>query len=246
MPFRSARTSASATRLVEPEDHGVDGQLHRRAGAEGSEVEDPFGQAVEDRTGALEVGDVTADHDREIAREGRTRRCPRPVHRGSRLPRPRTAGAIDRMVSGRTVLMSTATEPARRPAVTPSGPSYRSWTARVVGDHRDDDVGSRGGIGRRRRHARADPPGKGGRPLRRPVVDDDRDALAGQPLGHRRAHPAGAEDGRRRSRHAASSIRRRTVSTIRSTDGTARSSRAAADGSGMCGVVIRTIGASRL
>jgi hypothetical protein len=46
--------------------------------------------------------------------------------------------------------------------------------------------------------------------------------------------------------HAASVRRRRMVSTIRSTDGSARSSRAAADGSGMCGVVIRTIGASRL
>ena len=49
----------------------------------------------------------------------------------SRMPAPRarTAGATDRIVSGSTVLMSTATEPGRRPAATPSGPSYSSRTA---------------------------------------------------------------------------------------------------------------------
>ncbi len=55
-------------------------------------------------------------------------------------PRARTAGAIARIVSGRTVLMSTATAPARIPA----GDAVRAVVQRadggIVGDHRDDDV----------------------------------------------------------------------------------------------------------
>ena len=49
----------------------------------------------------------------------------------SRIPasRARTAPATDRIASGRTVLQSTATEPARIPAATPSGPSYSARTA---------------------------------------------------------------------------------------------------------------------
>ena len=84
----------------------------------------------------------------------------------SRMPAPRarTAGATARIVSGRTVLMSTATEPAPEAGRDPVRAVEQVVHGGVVGDHRDDDVRPRRGLGRGGRHARADP----ARPARSP------------------------------------------------------------------------------
>ncbi len=54
-----------------------------------------------------------------------------PLTGASRMPAPLawTAGATERIVDGRTVLMSTTTDPARMPAGMPSGPSWSAATA---------------------------------------------------------------------------------------------------------------------
>ena len=130
----------------------------------------------------------------------------------------------------------------------PSGPVEQRADRRVVGEHRDDDVGRGRRLGRGRGDGRPDPRGERRRPVARSGCRR-RPRSPGRPAARPSPSPSGRSRGRRppvrsspRVAHAASSRRRRIVSTMRSTDGIARSSSAAADGSGMCGVVIRTIG----
>ena len=120
---RSARTSPSARRLVEPEDHRVDGELHRGAGAERRRGGRPrFARAS--RTGRARsrsaaspptmIVSLPARGERDAARHRARRGRPR---RGAR-----TASAQAERDRGGTVLMSTRTVPAgsarerRRPA----------------------------------------------------------------------------------------------------------------------------------
>ena len=86
----------------------------------------------------------------------------------SRIPasRARTAPATDRIASGRTVLQSTATEPARIPAATPSGPSNSARTASSSATIEIVTSAARRGLGRRRRDGRSDPLGQRGGRLR--------------------------------------------------------------------------------
>ena len=104
---------------------------------------------------------VAADHDvAGLPRADRTL----PETGASRMPGAwRGRPARPRIVPGRTVLMSS---PRHRPGCRPRHRRARR-TARdrgVVGDHRDDDVGARGRLGRGRGDRRPDPLGQGARP----------------------------------------------------------------------------------
>ena len=161
----------------------------------------------------------------------------------SRMPAPvaRTAGATARIVPGRTVLMSAATAPARSPATTPSGPPYSAATAASSATIEITTSDASRRLGRPspprwprcawRAPRRAPASGCRARPMR--PLRDSRSAMA-EPI---RPVPSTATRSprrrarrRRRRAQAASSRRLFTVSTIRSTDGTARSSSVAADG----------------
>ena len=118
----------------------------------------------------------------------------------------------------------------------------------VVGEHRDRHVGRRGRLGRRVDDPAADLVGEGIAALAGSGSGRSRRGRPGRGRGPSRCPSAPCRRSRPSSSPAyfASSSRRWTVSTIRSTVGIAASSRTGADGSGMCGVVIRTSGASRL
>ena len=108
----------------------------------------------------------------------------------------RTAGAMARIVSGRTVLMSTATPPARSPAATPSGPPYSAWTAASSATMEMTTSARGGGIGRRGRPVDgADARGERRRAAGGPVVEHDR-----YPRLAQRARPSPSPSGPYRAR----------------------------------------------
>ncbi len=109
-------------RDVQPEDDGVDGELHRGAGAGWAEVEDARRERVEDGLHPREGICVAADHDRELAAFGRRGAAgDRGVEQATRRGRA-TSDSSDCDTCGSTVLMSSRTVPSRRPSRMPSGP----------------------------------------------------------------------------------------------------------------------------
>ena len=202
-PVALGEDEALGDGAVEPEDQGVDRELHGRARSRAARGGRPVA-ARRSRIGRARSrssaspptmivsspASVERDAARDRARRGSRRRVP------GRPARPRGSCR-----AGRCSCRPRPSPPGC-PAATPSGPSNSVAHRRVVRDHRDDDVGPRRGLGRRGRHARADPLGQRGRPApasgcrRRPSTP-----WPGQPLGHRRAHPARAEDGGGRGGH---------------------------------------------
>ena len=198
MPLRSARTRPSATAPLSPKMSVLTASFIDRAGPERPEVEDPAREAVEDRAGALEVVRLAADHDRQLARRASTTTLPETG--ASRMPRAaRPDGRRDRPDR---VGQDRAHVDRDRAGPQAGGDAVRAVEqvahGGVVGDHRDDDVRPRRGLGRGGRHARADPLGQRGRPVRRPVVDDDR-RRPGRPAARPSPSPSGRCPGRRRS-----------------------------------------------
>ena len=137
MPAASARTSPSATASLSPKISGVDRELHGRAAAERTEVEDRLRQGVEDGPGPFEVRGVAADHDRQLAALGEARRCPTPARRGSRRrPRGRPRSS-PRMVDGGTVRRVDEDVAGAGAGDQAVGAAVDGLDGRAVGEHRD-------------------------------------------------------------------------------------------------------------
>ena len=209
MPLRSARTKPLRDGAVQPEDERVDRELHDRARPERAEVEDPAREVIEDGPRPFKIRGLATDHDRQLARKrGRDTARDRGVEdAGAARSNGRRDGPDRVGQDGAHIDRDHARSEARGD---PVRPLEQVAHRRIIGDHRDDDVRPRRGLGGGGRHARADPPRQLAGPVRRPVVDHDRDALPGQSLGHGRAHPACAQDGGGRGGH-----RRRLVALMR-------------------------------
>ena len=122
MPARSARTSPSDERLVEPEDHRVRPRASsRRRCPSGPRWKIVFASASSAGPRPLEVGLVAADHQRQLARLGQRDRCP--ITGASRSPTPaaRAAGSSARSAVGRDGAEVDEHRAAARPGEEPVG-----------------------------------------------------------------------------------------------------------------------------
>ena len=191
---------------------------------------------------------VAADHERQLPLSARrdAARDRRVEDAGAGRPRVALRGHGSSRRHGRQVDEDGAGPGAREQ---PVRPAVDRLDGLAVGEHRDADVGRGGHLGRRARPRARRARAASARP-RRGVRLQRRRRTRPRPGREPSPSPSGpipSDADRRSPAHFAvvePSLdgRRRSGRPI----GIARSSSAAADGSGMCGVVIRTIGASRL
>ena len=211
MPLRSASTSASATASLSPKMRVFTASFmaapraeRRRGGRSASPGDSRTGRARSRSAASPPTMIVSspASVERDAARDRRIEDA------GAARADGRRDGP-DRVRAGPCSCRRRRT-PARMPAATPSGPSNRSRTAASSATiEMTTSARAAASAGRGRRSPRRSARPSAAARSRRPVVDDDRDALAGQPLGHRRAHPARAEDGDRLPGHRRAALTRR-------------------------------------
>ena len=173
----------------------VDGELVRRPGADGAEVQHARRERVEQRPRRFEVGGVGADEQRQLA-GGRGRAASPSRARRDSASRARRRERAERRGPTRATPSSTRWRTLRgasSAASAPSAPSHIALRRYVVGRHRDDGVGAVARCARRARERRARATSGSARAARA-VVDGEVVARGEQPRRHAGAHAPEPEE----------------------------------------------------